>query len=198
MTDQAKEPLKTDPNPKGTGAPTISDEQYNSWLDTMRPFLRAGNSLRYSMEKCALLQHKTVIYEKYKLNDWFSEKVDAWRATMGEMANNIVFTQMENIQDKMIKGQTALSKEDFDVVKLVAEKHRTAQPFFVTRTETATADPNTVGKILDTLEMKTDYAKLGPEVIKQGVAANTSIQNPEQSGPASDVQPKPDTTTTST
>lgn len=187
MADEAKEPVKTNPPTGDPGRPTISEEQYQKWLDDMVPYLRAGNTLWYAMDKCLLLQHKDAIYEKYRLKDWFSEKVDAYRRSLGELINNTFFTLTRQIMDKVKNEQTAagLTKEELDVLKFMAEKHRTSQPFFVTRTETAEVDPDKVGKILDTFD--TNYDDVGSEAKKQMVAANPPIQNQEQTGPNSNV-----------
>jgi len=74
-----------------------------------------------------------------------------------------------------------------------AEKHRTAQPFFVTRTEQVVKDDKEIGKILDVLD--TDYGTIGREAKKQVVALNSPVQNKEQAGADSHVQPELPTTT---
>lgn len=189
------EPIATQPNPAGTGAPEISDEQYMRWLDDMREFLRRGSTLWYAMDKAGILAHKTVIYKKYRLNDWFAEKIDALRSTMGELANEVAFRVLEGVRNRIIEmdGKIAISSEEVQVIKLVAEKHRTAQTFFVNRTETAEADESKVGKILDTLEA-TDYDQLGQQAQQQMVAPNPPVQDQGQVGQSSDVSPQPNAT----
>lgn len=183
-----KEPVKTE-QLNDTGRPNITEDQYMQWLITMQPFLQAGNTLYYAMEKTDLLGHSFSIYEKYRSKDWFSQKVDALRRTPGEMANNIVYRLLSAINTKTLEGITPsqLTREELDVIKLVAEKHRTAQPFFVTRTENAEVDPSQVGNILDTIE-QSDYGTLGSEAKKQMVAHDSSVQNKGQDGSNSDVQ----------
>jgi len=143
------------------GRPETTDEQFLKWLDLMTPWLKAGNTIYYALEKADLINHQTTIYEKYRLNDWFSQKVNRLRALPGELANEAFYKLVQIISDK-VKTEVPLSREDIDILKFFAEKHRTSQPFFVTRTETAVADPSQVGKILDTIEEanKTDYGKL--------------------------------------
>lgn len=158
------------------GRPAYTDDDYKTWLEAMTPFLKSGNSLYYAMEKAALIQHQTTIYEKYRLGDWFSEKIDRLRANMGELVNEGFYILITQITEKIKRGET-LTKEEKDTMQFVAEKHRTAQPFFVTRTETAQVDPNKVGKILDVLEGKTDYDKLGQSAQGQVVADDAPIQN---------------------
>lgn len=185
------EPVITQPNTAGTGAPELTDEQYQRWLDDMAPFLKQGSSLYYALDKCGLYSHKDSIYKKYKLNDWFSEKVDAYRSMVGDMINNVGFKIIESIHTRMIEsgGKALLSSEEVQVWKTMAEKHRSAQPFFVTRTETAEADPKDIGKILDNLD--TDYDKLADNARRaiegQVVAPNTPLQDKGQAGAASDV-----------
>lgn len=60
-----------------TERPEYTDEQYRVWLDEMTPFLKVGYSLYYAMDKALLLRHKDSIYRKFKLNDWFCEKIES-------------------------------------------------------------------------------------------------------------------------
>lgn len=158
------------------GRPAYTDEQYQEWLHDLEPFLKKGNSIYYCCNRAGLSSQYWTILEKYKLNDWFSKKVDAYRAYPGELANDTIITALMQIDTKLKTNAGPLTKEDLDVLKLVAEKHRTAQPFFVTRQENAEADPTKVGKILDTIEA-TDYGTLGQEASKQMVAVDPPIQN---------------------
>ena len=187
-----KAPLIKEPNPAGTGAPIIADEQYQKWLDLMQPFLRQGCSLRYAMEKCDLMTHEFSIREKYRSGDWFSRKVDALRATVGELINNVGFKVVEGINTKLVEsnGKAELTRNEVQVWKTMAEKHRAAQTFFVNRTETAESKREDVGKILDIIEGGGDYEQLGSEATKQVVEAQQSVQGPEQSGPTGDVSPE--------
>lgn len=189
-TEKTIEPIKFTPNPAGQGRPLVSEEQYSKWLDEMRPFLRQGSTLWYSMDKCQLLMHKDAIYEKYRSGDWFTEKVDALRATVGELINNVGFQIIERINTRMIQsnGKTELTTEEVQVWKTMAEKHRSAQNFFVSRIETAQATDEDIGKILDRVEKQNSYETIGQQARKQMVAANKPVQNQEQTGGDSNVQ----------
>lgn len=159
------------------GRPETTQETYESWLEEMKPFLKAGNTIGYACEKANLWQHKTTIYEKYRLNDWFSEKINRWRALPGELVNEFFYKEVMRIIEKQ-KQSIPLTREEVDTMKHFSEKHRSAQPFFVNRYEMAQADPDEVGKTLDVLDKpKTDYGKLGQSVKGQGVAINPPIQN---------------------
>lgn len=169
------------------GRPNHTDEQYQTWLDEMKPFLKQAASLHYAMEKAGIIQHKDSIYKKYKEGDWFSEKVDIYRAYPGELVNNVFMREIDRIVEKSKKDER-LSKDELDTIKFIAEKHRTAQTFFVNRTESAEAAP--VGKILDDVERsttQTDYSKLGSALAEQGVAANPPVQDQGQTGAISNV-----------
>jgi hypothetical protein len=157
------------------GRPEYTDDQYKTWLEEMRPHLVLGCSLWRAIEKTGLITHTTTIYEKYRLKDWFSQKVDTYRMTPGENANEAIVRLVNAINDK-VKRDESLTREDIDILKHFTDKHRTAQPFFVTRTETAQADDSKIGKILDDLE-RTDYGELGQEATKQMVAVDTPIQD---------------------
>jgi len=171
------EPIITTPNPAGTGRPIISEDQYKLWLEELRPHLELACSLYRACTKAGLEEKYKRISEKYALNDWFSEKVDAYRRVLGENINEVLARITNKALDRAKRDET-LTKEDVDVVKYMGEKHRTAQPFFVNRTETAQAKEGEVGKILDTIE-QSDYDKLGTEAKGQMVANDTPIQSQE-------------------
>jgi hypothetical protein len=179
------EPIKTDKTNE-PGRPSISETQYMDWLLLMQPFLRAGNTIWYSMERCDLLGHAKAIYQKYRSKDWFSQKIDSLRRTPGELVNNIFYNEVNRINAKMIAGG-ALTREEIDVLKFMGEKHRTAQPFFVSRVENAEANPEEVGKVLDTMEGQTDYADIGREATKQVVEVNAPVQDQNKSGGSGNV-----------
>jgi Mg-chelatase subunit ChlI len=188
------EPIDKIPNPAGNGAPVISDEQYNKWLDDMRPFLRRGSTLFYSLDKAGLYTHKDSIYKKFKQNDWFSERINALRATVGEMINDVGFMVVEKVKTRLVEtdGKTELSQQEVTVWKTMAEKHRSAQPFFVTRTEEAKADDTKLGKIIDNLDQGADYDDLATEAQQQVVATNPPVQDQGQTGENGNVQAQPD------
>lgn len=145
------------------GRPEYTDDQYRAWLEDMSPFLKIGNSLYYAIEKAMIMQHKTVIYEKYRLKDWFSEKIDAYQRYPGEIINSIFVRLVLSVDEKLKQGLSPCD-EEWRNLRFFAEKHRSCQPFFVTRQEVAQVEPDEVGRILDDLENDNDtsrYAKLG-------------------------------------
>jgi len=148
-----------------TGRPEFSDEQYAKWLEDMSPFLKLGNTLYHSIEKADLIRNKDTIYRKYRLNDWFCEKIEAFQRYPGEVVNSI-FTRLIISIDEKVKQGNPVSDEDWRNLRFFAEKHRSCQPFFVTRTETAQVEPDKVSRILDTLEYS-DYDDLGRKAKEQ-------------------------------
>lgn len=169
------------------GRPAFTDEQYQTWLDEMRPFLEMGNSLYYATNMAGISPHYSVILRKYKVGDWFSLKVDAYRSKPGEIVNN-AFVQLSQRAADRVKTDSPLSDNEFKALKFMAEKHRTSQPFFVNRTEEAKADESKLGKIIEALDDGTDYADMATEAEKQMVAAESSVQDQKQAGPVGDVQ----------
>jgi len=144
------------------GRPEYTDNQYKAWLDDMAPFLKIGNTLYYAIEKAVILQHKTVIYEKYRLKDWFSEKIDAYQRYPGEIINSI-FVRLVLSVDERLKQGLPLTDEEWRNLRFFAEKHRSCQPFFVSRQEVSQVEPDKIGLILDNLErdtIKTSYTDL--------------------------------------
>lgn len=158
-----------------TGRPPISEDQFKSWLDALEPFIRNGHTLYYAMDKAMLITHKTAIYEKYALNDWFAEKINVLQGIAAEAANETFYILVEQINAK-VKTGLSITREEIDILKHFTDKHRTAQKFFVTRTETAATDDSKIGKILDSLE-KTDFNDVAREAEKQMVADYPSLQN---------------------
>lgn len=194
-----KEPILTAPNPAGQGRPVISEEQYKLWLAELRPYLELSNSLYRACQKAGLEdRYDSCILEKYRKKDWFSRKVDAYRSKPGENANEIYTMAMESIKEKMQKTEGSiniLSDNEVKILESFSKMHRTAQPFFVTRTETAEAKEEDMGKILDTIE-GTDYAELGSEAKEQVVEVNPPVQDQGQAGAPSDVPAQPAPTPT--
>lgn len=54
------------------GRPLFTEEKYNKWLEDLRPFLKLGETLGEAMQDAGLAQHRTTLYEKYRLKDEFS------------------------------------------------------------------------------------------------------------------------------
>lgn len=157
------------------GRPEYTDRQFQIWLDDMSPLLKLGNSLNHAIEKSNLGRHKDSIYRKFKLNDWFCEKIEAFQRYPGEIVNSI-FSRLVLIADEKVKRCQPISPEEWRNLRFFAEKHRSCQPFFTTRTETAQIEPDRVAKILDNLE-KSDYEELG----KSAKMVLETRLNPQQS-----------------
>ena len=167
------------------GRPPTTDSEYQKFIDDMAPFLKLGETLYHAMEDAGLLYHQTLIYDKYRLNDWFAQKIDNYRSYPGKIVNNILTKTMVAVNERMAQG-LPLTDEDWRNVRFMAEKHRTTQTFFVNRTDTAVADPAKIGKILDTME--SDYGTIGQEASKQMVEDKPPVQDKGQTGTDSDVQ----------
>ncbi|OGG24120.1 hypothetical protein A3A79_02905 [Candidatus Gottesmanbacteria bacterium RIFCSPLOWO2_01_FULL_43_11b] len=162
------------------GRPEYPDEQYQIWLTEMAPFLKIGNSLYFAIEKALLIKHKSAIYEKYRLKDWFSEKIDAFQRYPGEVVNSIFYRLILSIDEKVKIGQP-VTDEEWRNLRFFAEKHRSCQPFFVSRQEVAQVEPDDISQLLDDLERendKTDYSHLAEQVKRE---LDNQQANPNQS-----------------
>lgn len=151
------------------GRPEYTDEQYYTWLNDLAPFLKLGNSLYHAMEKAGLLKHKDSIYKKVRLNDWFCEKVEAYKRYPGEIVNSIFVRLITTIDEKTKQG-VPLSDEDYRNLRWFAEKHRSCQPFFVNKHEvnqTSTYDPEKISQLLDELEEENSNANRYEHVAAQ-------------------------------
>jgi hypothetical protein len=62
--------------------------------------------------------------------------------------------------DDKIKQGLPVSEEEMKDVRFMADKHRSAQAYFVTRQEVAQVGIDEVSKILDRLELESDYGQL--------------------------------------
>lgn len=147
------------------GRPEYTDEQYRVWLDEMTPFLKVGYSLYYAMDKALLLRHKDSIYRKFKLNDWFCEKIEAFQRYPGEIVNSI-FSRLVLIVDEKVKRGQEINDEEWRNLRFFAEKHRSCQPFFVTKQEVVQVGPDKIGRILDGMEAEdtqSNYSELAKQ-----------------------------------
>lgn len=152
-----------------SGRPEYPDEQYQTWLNDMAPLLKLGNTLNYAIEKANLSKHKDTIYRKFRLNDWFCEKIEAFQRYPGEIVNSIFTRLILSIDEKARQG-LSINDEEWRNLRFFAEKHRSCQPFFTKRTETAQVDENKIGQILDKLEKEneeTDYLELAVKAQEQ-------------------------------
>ncbi len=156
-----------------TGRPEYTDDQYRVWLDEIAPFLKVGYSLYYAMDKALLLRHKDSIYRKYRLNDWFCEKIDAYQRYPGEIVNSIFSRLILTIDEKIKRGEL-IADEEWRNLRFFAEKHRSCQPFFVTRQEITQTEPDKIGRLLDKLE-ETDYKDFGQKALAELEKVKTQI-----------------------
>lgn len=154
---------------ENNGRPEYTDEQYLVWLDEMAPFLKMGNSLHFAIEKTLLGKHKDSIYRKYRLGNWFCEKIEAFQRYPGEILNSIFSKLVLKIDDKFKQG-LPIDDEEWRNLRFLAEKHRSCQSFFVTRHEVAQIEPGQISKLLDELEpgvITSDYAILGKDAERE-------------------------------
>ncbi len=140
------------------GRPAYTNQQYQTWLSEMEPFIKLGNTLYYSMCRVGLEKHKKAIYDKKNKNDWFREKIVASQREPGEIANSLIVGVVYQISERFRRG-VPLSRQELRFLMRFAVGHRSCQPFFVSRTETAGVKGEGVGKILGRTE--TNYVKLG-------------------------------------
>ncbi len=144
------EPAITAPSGLSGGRPATDEKQLWQWLDDMRPFLRQGCSLSYSMDKAGLMSHKNVIYRNYAQNQEFREEIDRLQSLISDLNNSVVFKTIENLHARMIESTKIVpTSEEVRVMDLIASKHRTSQPFWVSRTETAEAKDKDFGKVVN-------------------------------------------------
>ncbi len=116
------------------GRSEYTDEQYQVWLEDMTPFLQAGHTLSRAIEKAGLTKHRTSLYEKARLNDWFSDKMQVYQSYLGELVNEIFARQIQRIYDYVIRGEP-LSRVDCRILCFFAAHQRSCAPFFVQRHE---------------------------------------------------------------
>lgn len=158
------------------GRPNYTEEQYQKWFDELAPFFKLGETLNAAIEDAGLQQHRTSLYEKSKLNDWFSYKMQTLQAIPGKLANNILVKRVMLVDEKIKQG-LPISEEEMKDVRFIAEKHRSSQPYFINRQEiTGPVDPNKLEDLLDELDAegwentKAKYENVGEELVKQEIA----------------------------
>lgn len=126
------------------GNQPLTEAEYSRFLDDLEPFLKFGETLNSAIEDAGLREHRTAIYDKYRLKDDFAYKIDAWQAYPGKIANNILVKRLMQVDDKIKQG-LAISEEEMKNVRFIAEKHRSSQPYFTNRLE--------LPPVTDTIEM---------------------------------------------
>lgn len=117
------------------GRPRRTEFEFTNWLEQMSPFLRNGNSLYSAIEKAGLHKHKDSIYRKWRLNDWFCEKIQHFQNELGELANEVSVRMIKNIHEKVIKDILTVSGKEMRYIRWFATHHRSCEPFFVQRYE---------------------------------------------------------------
>lgn len=130
------------------GRPEYKEEKYQTWLDEMKPYLELGNTLSYAIERAGLWKHKSTIYCKNALDDWFSEKIQAFQRAPGETVNGAIVNLVNEIAEKIKQG-VGITKDDKYFLLAVAKTHRSAQPFFVSRVETTRTTTPDIGRLID-------------------------------------------------
>ncbi|KKU28808.1 MAG: hypothetical protein UX80_C0010G0018 [Candidatus Amesbacteria bacterium GW2011_GWA2_47_11b] len=149
-----------------TGRPEYTDEQFQTWLDDMTPFLKLGNSLYHALDKASLIKHKDSVYRKFRLGDWFCEKIETYRRFPGEIVNSI-FVQVIMAVDEKIRQGSQITSDEWRNLRFFAEKHKSCQQFFINRTETTQVEPNKIAEVIERLEIeKTDYDDVAKEAKK--------------------------------
>lgn len=157
------------------GRPEHTEQDFQRWLDDMAPFFKLGATLNSAIEDAELVKYRTAIYGKYKLNDWFSEQINRYREYPGKLINRVIIRRVMEVDEKIRQGLLVTEFEMKDV-RFAAEKHRSAQPYFVNRTETKAIDDENIGKIIDDLDSIDDVAE---QAKKSMVEADPPVQNQE-------------------
>jgi len=135
------------------GRPQTPEEQYEVWLEELRPFLVKGMKLYSACVNVGLEdKYYSCIYQKYRLRDWFSKKIHEYWNLFGDTINDFFANEVFRISDKQCRRER-LTKEDLDIMKFMASNHRTAQPFFTRRVETRKAKDNETGKVIEPAKM---------------------------------------------
>lgn len=133
-----------------SGRPEYPEEQYQKWFDELAPFFKLGETLNAAIDDAGLQQHRTTLYEKSKLHDWFSDKMQSLQSIPGKLANNILVKRLMLVDEKIKQG-IPISEEEMRDVRFIAERHRSAQPYFVNRTEVVQPPPRPIQDVLDEL-----------------------------------------------
>lgn len=160
-------------NQSDTGRPEYPEEQYHKWFDLLAPFFKLGETLNAAIDDAGLKVHRTTLYEKSKLNDWFSDEMTSLQATPGKLANNILVRRLLLVDEKIKQG-LPITEEEMKDVRFIADKHRSAQPYFVTRQEIAQVDQDGVEKIINKLELE-NIDNVAEEAGKRLEAQKTNI-----------------------
>jgi len=148
------------------GRPEYPDTQFEAWLEEMKPFLKLGSTLNYSIDKAGLSQHRTTLYEKYKLNDWFSDKINRFRSYLGEIVNDIFAREILTIEETQKQGRQ-ITDEQWRNIRFFAEHHKSCISFFDKRIDKSrNVEQEDIEGLLNKIE-KTNYEELAMQAKKQ-------------------------------
>lgn len=141
------------------GRPAYSEDQYQNWFDDLAPFFKLGETLNSAIEDAGLQKHRTTIYEKVRLNDWFSDKMKVLQEYPGKIANNILVKRLLQIDEKIKQG-LPVTEEEMRDVRFMAEKHRSAKPYFTNKIEVIKTDPFEIEQLSDKIEKEVEEERV--------------------------------------
>lgn len=132
------------------GRPSYDEEKYQTWLRDLEPFLKSGMSLYGAVGNAGLISHKDSIYRKYRLNDWFCEKVTVFQSYTGELVNMIFVKRIELMYQNVLEGKP-LNKEDVKLLRLAVDKHRSCQEYFISKYEISKKRQTNIKELIESL-----------------------------------------------
>ncbi len=160
-----------------SGRSAYTDEQYRRWLYDLAPYLFLGNSLDIAIKKAGLQKHRTTLYEKARLNDWFSDKIEAFQSFLGDLVNETFSRLILRIYRK-VKNEEKLTSQEGSLLRFFAVTHRSTIPYFVHRNEKLHVYVDVQGnveKVLDNLD-KEVYNQLNEP--KNQIDPSLSLEDP--------------------
>lgn len=197
------------------GRPATTPQELENILQKLRPYLENGLSIQKSCNLAGISWRN--VYYWMEAHEWFLQRIDIYKAYKATAVTDVVRYKVDiirykiNLLKQLREQLDDPSKSTSDRVLLLdqieklefkggevgfiqwlALNDKSLRDEFGAHTELTGKDGAPLGQTLDILEApkKTNYAQLGQEARRQMVAPNAPIQNQDQIGGASDVQPE--------
>ena len=103
------------------GKPAISEIEINMIFRKLEPYLKTGISLN----KACLMANvpKSTVYDLYRENLQFAEKIDASKNYLSVVTSSIIFNELERIFQNQKSGVSA-NRDDHRFVQWFATNHK--------------------------------------------------------------------------
>ncbi len=104
-----------------TGKPFLTQEEIDTTFRKLDPYLKTGVSLN----KACLMADipKSTVYDLYRENLQFAEKIDTSKNYLSIVTSNIFYTEIERIKNSQLNN-SSINKNDLNLIQWFALNHK--------------------------------------------------------------------------